>query len=336
MNQEPVLHSAAIARVILTFAADHGVDDQTCLAGTGLEVAALEQAEATITRDQELILLQNLRTALSDFDALGTALGMQFNASAFGPWGFALAISKTYEDAMDRAIRYLPLSTAYCFVKKRKMDGEIVTIYDPSPVPKPIEQMMLERDMSTSVILARELTHRHDAITRLEFERDIPYKADIERLLGLPVLTGCAQNAVIGDVNVAAEKLPHFNEKLARMLDDQCRQLMTRMIGSGVEQQVRKLLLGPLGLAAGLDEVASELKLPPRNLRHKLDDEGTSFRVIVDDARQQLADQLLTTTDMKLDEMAFHLGYGDTASFTRAFRRWFGVSPGTYRTTRTT
>ncbi|MCC2655254.1 MAG: AraC family transcriptional regulator [Panacagrimonas sp.] len=37
---------------------------------------------------------------------------------------------------------------------------------------------------------------------------------------------------------------------------------------------------------------------------------------------------------MKLDEMALQLGYGDTASFTRAFRRWFDCAPGEYRKSR--
>ncbi len=331
MSQEPVLHSAAIARVILTFAAEHGVDERACLAGTGLDLAALALAEATITREQELVLLQNLRDGLPDFAALGTALGMRFNASAFGPWGFALSISKTYEEGMDRAIRYLPLSTAYCFVQKRKMDGEFYLIYDPSPIPGPLEQMMLERDMSTSVILARELTHKPDAILRLEFEGDVPHKSEIEALLDLPVHTGCAHNAVVGDGAVAGEPMPHYNEKLARMIDDQCRQLMTRMASQGVEQQVRQALLGPLGLAAGLEEVAGALEMPPRNLRRKLEEAGTSFRTVQDDTRRHMADQLLDGTAMKLDEIAFHLGYGDTASFTRAFRRWHGMSPGAYR-----
>ena len=51
----------------------------------------------------------------------------------------------------------------------------------------------------------------------------------------------------------------------------------------------------------------------------------------VEAERRQLAVQLLQGTQMKLDEIALQLGYGDTASFTRAFRRWFGQAPGEYR-----
>ncbi|MEN8723799.1 MAG: AraC family transcriptional regulator [Alphaproteobacteria bacterium] len=331
MTTEPALHSAAIARVILSFAASHGVEQSGCLDGTGLTPAALEEAEATITREQELKLLTNLYAALPDLDALGFELGTQFNASAFGAWGFALSISKTFRDGVKRAIRYLPLSTAYCHVVDRLADDELLLIFDPSPIPAPLTQMMLERDMSTGVVLARELTHKPGAIKRIEFEALLPYKDRIEQILGAPVHLGCAQNAIVLDAAIAEEPFPHYNEKLVRLLDDQCRQLMDRLATQGIDQQIRRALLGPLGLAASLEDVAAALNLAPRALRRKLEDDGTNFRAILDDTRRHLADQLLTGTTMKLDEMAYHLGYGDTASFTRAFRRWHGMSPGAYR-----
>ena len=86
--------------------------------------------------------------------------------------------------------------------------------------------------------------------------------------------------------------------------------------------------------AAGNEEAQQQLAIlamAPRSLRRRLTEEGTSFRNLVDAERGQLAGQLLENTQMKLEEMALQLGYGDTASFTRAFRRWFGQSPSEYR-----
>jgi len=100
---------------------------------------------------------------------------------------------------------------------------------------------------------------------------------------------------------------------------------------AGVAQQVRGVLLAHDGLLKSADEVAEELGLNLRSLRRKLEAEGSSFRLLQDEARRQLAEQLLTSTDMKVEELAFHLGYSDAASFTRAFRRWHERSPGEYR-----
>ncbi len=80
-----------------------------------------------------------------------------------------------------------------------------------------------------------------------------------------------------------------------------------------------------------VEDITQALGVSPRGLRRKLEAEGTSFRQIVDDERRQLAEQLLGGTQMTLDEMAILLGYADTASFNRAFRRWHHLSPGEYR-----
>ena len=74
-----------------------------------------------------------------------------------------------------------------------------------------------------------------------------------------------------------------------------------------------------------------DIAMAPRSLRRRLEEEGTSFRDIVETERRQLAVQLLQDTHIKLDEIAPPLGSGDTPSFTRAFRRWFGQAPGEYR-----
>ncbi|PQA29057.1 helix-turn-helix transcriptional regulator, partial [Amnimonas aquatica] len=126
--------------------------------------------------------------------------------------------------------------------------------------------------------------------------------------------------------------LPTYDRQLVRLLEDQCRQLLAQRQPAGVAGQVRQCLLGPLGLLATLEDVAGALLVSPRSLRRKLEAEGASFRGIVEEAREQLALQLLEMTDMKLDELSLHLGYADTASFTRAFRRWQGISPGQHRT----
>ena len=77
--------------------------------------------------------------------------------------------------------------------------------------------------------------------------------------------------------------------------------------------------------------MAGELALSARSLRRKLEQEGTSYRDLVEEERRQLALQLLRSTAMKIEEVAAHLGYTDAGGFVRAFRRWQGCSPSEYR-----
>jgi AraC-like DNA-binding protein len=71
-----------------------------------------------------------------------------------------------------------------------------------------------------------------------------------------------------------------------------------------------------------------------RTLRNRLRRESTSYREIVEAIRQALAEDLLSTTEMAVDEIAQRLGYSDTSTFVAAFKRWKGVPPRSYRSSR--
>lgn len=329
-----VLHSLAISQVMLHFAAARGVDADTCLLGTGITEAMLQDPDALIAPGQEMRLVENLMLALPDTPALGFELGLHYNISTFGTWGFAMRTSRNLREAIGRAIRYLPLSTAYCTFDTRVEGDEFILKADPSAIPAHLRRFFLERDLGTAIILMRELCLSDQTlVTRMELAGPCPPGGErLEALSRVPVRHGCSSNALVMS-NAAVERpLPTYDRQLVRLLEDQCRQLLAQRQPAGVAGQVRQCLLGPLGLLATLEDVAGALLVSPRSLRRKLEAEGASFRGIVEEAREQLALQLLEMTDMKLDELSLHLGYADTASFTRAFRRWQGISPGQHRT----
>ena len=331
-KKDPILHPVAIPQVMINFAANHGIDQDTCLQGTDITEETLLDSEALITRNQEMRLIENLILALPDVPALGFKLGMQYNISTFGIWGFALRTSRTLRDAATRALQYLPLSTAYCRIYSFEDAVHYGICMDPEPIPPHLRQFLLERDMATGLNLMRELSLAGVSITAAEFQGNPPeYVNLIEKLSGIKATYNSPRNAMMIPISYMDKPLPTFDANLVRMLDEQCLMQLQRRHTTGLAEQVRKQLLGPLGLVAPLDEVAKALALSPRSLRRKLEQEGSSFRLIVEEERRQIALQLLTCSNMILDELAIHLGYTDTASFTRAFRRWMGCSPGEYR-----
>ena len=83
-----------------------------------------------------------------------------------------------------------------------------------------------------------------------------------------------------------------------------------------------------------IEHVSEMLGTSPRTLQRKLSAHGTSFREVVGRARFARARELLEEPEISLGEIAVRLGYDDHGSFSRAFRRWAGVSPRAYRDSR--
>ncbi|MEO6699282.1 MAG: AraC family transcriptional regulator, partial [Paraperlucidibaca sp.] len=172
-------------------------------------------------------------------------------------------------------------------------------------------------------------------IKKLQFTGRPSVNAErIEQLSGIKPIFGGSRNSIT--VSRAEADLPfsNYDAELVLLLEQQCRLRMQRIDVAGVDGKVRQKLLGDLGLGASLDEVASALAMSPHTLRRKLEQEGGSYRDIVDEERKQIAIQLLENTSMKMDELAAHLGFMDSGGFVRAFRRWMSCSPSEYREAR--
>ncbi|WP_200250439.1 AraC family transcriptional regulator ligand-binding domain-containing protein [Thiococcus pfennigii] len=82
-----------------------------------------------------------------------------------------------------------------------------------------------------------------------------------------------------------------------------------------------------------MDHIANLFTLHRRTLNRRLRAEGTTFKALVDATRYDIARQLLRDTGRTTLEVAMLLGYADVTAFTRAFRRWSGISPAAWRAT---
>lgn len=79
------------------------------------------------------------------------------------------------------------------------------------------------------------------------------------------------------------------------------------------------------------DTLAEELHYSPSTLRRRLEDEGNSYRTILDDLRRDLAISLLSDSENSIMAIANELGFAEPSAFHRAFKKWTGARPGEYR-----
>jgi len=80
-----------------------------------------------------------------------------------------------------------------------------------------------------------------------------------------------------------------------------------------------------------LNKIAELFELHPRTFNRRLKAEGAAFNTLLAESRYNVALQLLRDTQVKIRDIAFLLGYADTASFNRAFRRWSGTTATQWR-----
>ena len=123
------------------------------------------------------------------------------------------------------------------------------------------------------------------------------------------------------------------DETIAKFFDQHLEQELARLADTGTLQKRVRLAVAKM-LSEGvptLSLVASSLGMSARTLQRRLSDQEQSFQNLVDQARRELAQQLLRETDYSLAEVAFLTGFAEQSGFTRAFKRWSGKTPRSYR-----
>jgi AraC-like DNA-binding protein len=130
---------------------------------------------------------------------------------------------------------------------------------------------------------------------------------------------------------------PQTASPFLAMLGEIARAIETRMAPprrpSSAFRRKAETKLEPL-LPAGevrMDALARALGCSRQTLYRRLRAEGTTFETLLDGLRRRLARRLLREERLSVKETSYRLGFADPAAFSRAFKRWTGSSPRTWR-----
>lgn len=148
---------------------------------------------------------------------------------------------------------------------------------------------------------------------------------------GAPVRFDAKRSALVFEARWLAAPLAGADAYIREILAERIRQQVADApdaTGDRLRRVVRSLVAGG---KFTVDDLADVFALSRRTLARRLNEHGTSFNELLDEARFLAARNLLQSSQVPIAEIAARLGYSDTPAFTRAFRRWAGASPTEWR-----
>lgn len=319
-------------RAMAEVGAEHGVPVAICLAGSGLDESALASDATRVRGAQELTVAHNLVRATGDPTGLGLEVGGRFRLRMYGVWGFALLASPTLREAAGVGLRYVELTFATAAIRLQEMDGEAHLVVDDTTVPVPVRRFVVERELAVIRTILNTIVGEPVTSIRMELRFPRPdATGPHDTLAGVPVTFGAARNAIVAPAALLDRRLPQADPHTMRLCERECRTLRARRVDGQVSARVRELLTHRQCGIPDMAVAAADLHVSTRTLYRRLALEGTSYRRLVDEVRHVLAVEMLTTAGLGVEQVAVRLGYADSAAFIRAFRRWTGSTPGSYR-----
>ena len=193
--------------------------------------------------------------------------------------------------------------------------------------------MLTDYCFAWMLTIARHGTGTQLKPVRVEYVQERKNLRALSRHFGCDVIDGAARNVIVFAASDAIVPFATRNNELLDLLapqfEEQLRQ--TRDEDSFIEL-VRRAVQDRLnGQRPSIDSVAQALHMSSRTLQRRLQDAGSNYQRVLDEARHLMARYYLSNSALELTEAAYLLGFEDPNSFGRAFRSWEGMPPGDWR-----
>ena len=147
-------------------------------------------------------------------------------------------------------------------------------------------------------------------------------------LLQAPVSFNAPCNALVFAPALQSTPLIQTNRTMRDQLRSLADQMLKDLEHAGFSSEVQALIRQQPGW--GKERIAEQLGMSGRHLVRKLQEEGTTFKLLRSRLLQHLAEEMLGSGDAVTD-VATALGFSDESAFSKAFKRWAGVTPAYFR-----
>ena len=263
---------------------------------------------------------------------LGLHLGQAIQPAHLGALGYVLLACENLGAALARIQRYHRLVNDINPIEPHVIGdqlelrwgaahGRTGALYD-------------ESGITGIVQIGRDLCGQRLPVSALDFINPAPRDArPYERYFGCKVRFGQPVTRLVLPLHSLAMPLRQADPTLLRLMEQQVDTVMAQLPEAGdLGEMTRRVIahLAPQGLPE-LERVAQELRLPPRVFYRRLAAQGLNFRALRETALRQVAEMHLRDERLTLAEVGALLGYSEQSAFSRAFRRWAGMSPLAWR-----
>jgi AraC-like DNA-binding protein len=311
-----------------------GIDPESVFNEAGISIRATSDPLKRIS-ETDIGRLFQASVKATDDPCFGIAVGERMQPGNLHALGFGLLSSTTLRDFYERICNYYHVVSQSADFQSYDRDGE--SILAATNLASTVCYETRDAWVTMMVRFLRFLYQQEISPLWIELSRPLPEGGAQPYLdyFNCPVRFGCAEDRIAMDSSVMDRELSGANPDMAQHNDEIVVQYLAQMDRRDIVNRVRRHIIADL--ASGLltkQGVADKMHMSPRNLQLKLAANDTTFQDTLDNTRQNLAAGYIEQSHLAITEIAYLLGFSDASNFTRAFRRWHGVSPRQYRVQR--
>lgn len=315
--------------------ADDSLDKRGLLQSAGVDPDAPVDPKVMVADTDYYDFLERVTRADPSGTDLPLRAGATMRCEDYGAFGLAWKSALNLRDSCERAERYARVLTSVSTYQVRDTyEGVYMQLHRDGDREKLGLRLSNEATIASIAAISQEVSSGKFQPLAIYFKHAAPGSSQAhERHFGCPVHFGSDKDALliptetmrapnrVGDPSIVQFFDTHLEEELSNLDDD-----------ASLERRVRLQISQSLSQGIPtVSAIANHFGMSARTLQRRLSNRGYSFQVLVDESRRELAERLLEQTEYPLAQVAFLAGFSEQSAFNRAFKRWAGQTPRSYR-----
>jgi AraC-like DNA-binding protein len=326
--------SAGSINLILHLAQQKGANREDLCQRAGIDVQSLSDPDARFPT-RYVQALWKAAVEQTGENTLPLQMGEMVNLFSLGVLAYLLMNCPTVEVVIEKVIQYQDIACAgvrntlekdgaTCRLKTHIMDPDLVIAY-----------FALESELSVYVSIFAQLTGLPIPIEEVHFayssDRD---RSEYRRVFRTDkIFFESDFTGIVFPASYLPTPVLNANVSLFHLFEKHARDYLGRITGTDtLGFRVRQAIIeGLKGEEPKLSTIARELAMSERSIQMKLKEEGLTYQQLLDEVRKEIALSHLREPHLSTTDIAYLLGFSELSVFSRAFKKWTGTTPNTYR-----
>jgi AraC-like DNA-binding protein len=213
------------------------------------------------------------------------------------------------------------------------VDGERALIVHDNPRSTEPPLAAIEMLFALVVVRGRQLSGVPLPVQAVRFRNPAPdHRAPHDRFFGCPVTFEWPRNELALDAAWLASPISGADDAVSAVAERLLRTITSQLATGDIIDLARRAVAQAMtGQEITLAAIARRLSMSTRTLQRRLREAGQSFNTLVDNVRREVAIAQLAERRLSIADVGYLVGFSEPSAFHRAFRRWTGIPPSTYR-----
>lgn len=325
--------SAEYNRIFLNVLQDKGVDISEWLQQAHFDFEIMNKLTGfMLYRDVETFFTRNIEPL--KIDGLGLSVGERTDITSHGTLAYTVLSSPSYLEGFQAFQRFMKLRSSFITFSLSLTEEELSFNFVLTEKMTPyVARFYLECAISGTYTFIGQFLKNKSFPAKCVFSYPEPlYSKQYQNRFGNNVSFDGNTNSLTVSRNLLAAAETSVNPSIFSLAKQQCEsELQQFEQAECIVTRIRNLLFESPWYFPSQEEIANQFSMSIRTLRRKLNDAGTTYQAVLDSIRESLAKDYLKNSHWSVNEIADMLGYSEPSNFKRAFKRWSGYTPNSFR-----